>query len=385
MSEAFARTTRSLQLDHHRLWSVALGVGFVLVAAWGLWMGLARVPVRAVSQSARIEAAGVPREVQASLAGTVTEVAIALGDRVEQGQLLVLLDDSSARAALAEATALRDGLTAQLERLTAARQALSEVGATDESARTSAAAAARSAAQQAELAARQARDEAARAADLARSGAISAQELERARAESQRLELETRVRQQVVLQLSSEVAGARESGQVELGRLEQELANLQGQLQSAQAQLAAAELQLERHRLVAPTDGVVGALSVRDVGAVLAVGESVATVVPAGELHVVASFSPAAALGRIRPSQPAQMRLDGFPWTAYGSLPARVERVADEPLASGPDAGQIRVELSLHPGPDWRVPLQHGLPGRVEVEVERLSPGALILQTVGGG
>jgi hypothetical protein len=56
----------------------------------------------------------------------------------------------------------------------------------------------------------------------------------------------------------------------------------------------------------------------------------------------------------------------------------RVERVANEPRD-----GRIRVELALRPFSRSRLPLQHGLPGLVEVEVERVTPAALVLRTVG--
>ena len=45
--------------------------------------------------------------------------------------------------------------------------------------------------------------------------------------------------------------------------------------------------------------------------------------------------------------------------------------------------GQIRVELSLTPDFTSAIPLQHGLAGTVEVEVERVTPVTLVLRTVG--
>ena len=100
--------------------------------------------------------------------------------------------------------------------------------------------------------------------------------------------------------------------------------------------------------------------------------------VPAGGLRVVADFPPASAVGRIRPGQTAQVRLTGFPSAQYGVLPAVVSRVAAEARD-----GTIRVELAARPGQRSHLPLQHGLPGTVEVEVDRLSPAALVLRTVG--
>jgi membrane fusion protein (multidrug efflux system) len=45
--------------------------------------------------------------------------------------------------------------------------------------------------------------------------------------------------------------------------------------------------------------------------------------------------------------------------------------------------GTVRVELAVGPDAARRIPLQHGLPGSVEVWVERLSPAALLLRQAG--
>src|SRR5262249_3921841 len=100
--------------------------------------------------------------------------------------------------------------------------------------------------------------------------------------------------------------------------------------------------------------------------------------VPGGEVRLVADFAPADALGRVRPGQRARFRLDGFPWTQYGAIPARVERVANE-LRNG----FVRVELAIERGNDARVPVEHGLPGTVEVEIERVAPAVLVLRAAG--
>jgi membrane fusion protein (multidrug efflux system) len=114
------------------------------------------------------------------------------------------------------------------------------------------------------------------------------------------------------------------------------------------------------------------------VGSVVRAGDRLAAIVPSGGLRAVADFLPASALGRVRPGQSARLRLEGFPWTRFGTVAAVVERVASEPLE-----GRVRVELRLVPDAAARIPLQHGLPGTVEVEVERLAPAELVLRAAG--
>jgi membrane fusion protein (multidrug efflux system) len=114
------------------------------------------------------------------------------------------------------------------------------------------------------------------------------------------------------------------------------------------------------------------------IGAVVREGDKLGVVVPPGTLKAVADFLPPAALGRIHPGQPAWLRLEGFPWTQYGAIAAMVASVAGEVRN-----GQVRVELAIRPDPAPPIPVQHGLPGTVEVEVDRVSPATLVLRTAG--
>jgi hypothetical protein len=99
---------------------------------------------------------------------------------------------------------------------------------------------------------------------------------------------------------------------------------------------------------------------------------------PMGTLTIAALFQSSVALGRIRPGQPARVRFGGFPWTQYGSAPARVSNVAGE-LGDG----RIRVGLTLEPGVLSKIPYQHGLTALVDVEIERVSPATLVLRSAG--
>jgi membrane fusion protein (multidrug efflux system) len=113
-------------------------------------------------------------------------------------------------------------------------------------------------------------------------------------------------------------------------------------------------------------------------GAMVAEGTRLCTIVPTGGLRAVAFFDPATAAGRVHKGQSARLRMFGFPWTKYGILQAEVDRVGNEPRD-----GLIRVELVLRSPQRTNIPLQHGLPGSAEVEVERVSPFALVLDAAG--
>lgn len=103
-----------------------------------------------------------------------------------------------------------------------------------------------------------------------------------------------------------------------------------------------------------------------------------------GKLFVQAEFSPDTAFGRLQPGQPARLMLQAFPWIEHGSVVLRVAAV--QPPRAGD--GSVQVTLSLPTHNDTATnrrppPLQAGLAGRVEVEIARLSPMALLWRRLG--
>jgi multidrug resistance efflux pump len=128
----------------------------------------------------------------------------------------------------------------------------------------------------------------------------------------------------------------------------------------------------------APVAGRLGEVATLQVGGMVHVGARLGAVVPPGALKIMTDFLPPAALGRIQPGQPARLRLEGFPWTQYGDVAATVASVASEVRE-----GRVRVELAVRPEAAPLIPLQHGLPGTIEVEVDHVSPAQLVLRTAG--
>jgi membrane fusion protein (multidrug efflux system) len=69
--------------------------------------------------------------------------------------------------------------------------------------------------------------------------------------------------------------------------------------------------------------------------------------------------------------------LHGFPWAQYGVIDATVQSAAREVRD-----GRVRVEFAVVRGAPL-IPLQHGLPGTLEVHVEDLTPAELVLRAAG--
>ena len=164
----------------------------------------------------------------------------------------------------------------------------------------------------------------------------------------------------------------------QIASLQHTLAGVEGDIGTSRSTIARLQTELEQYLLRAPISGRLADIGPSRVGSYVAEGQKLATILPPGDLIIVAEFPPSVALGRIQRGQQARMRLDGFPWAQYGTLSAAVTNVAGEIRD-----GLVRVELSVEGKPGEGMLLQHGLPGSLEVTVEEASPFRLLLRSAG--
>jgi membrane fusion protein (multidrug efflux system) len=379
VASPFSRSLRSLAADGLGRSAATILAAAAVLAAWAAWFFAGDVGVYVASETARLEVERAAHPVEALVAGRVAASSLVLGRDVEAGEVLVELDAEEERARLAEAHTRLEGAAREIEALAA--EAAAQARAAEEDRR--AAAAALDAARRHEQEA--ARDAAFREEELARidaahsqGGVFSDDDLRHARdeAERRRAALDAARIEVTRLEFAERTReGERAAKREELAR---QAADAEARREAARAAGEALTQAVEKRRIRAPTAGRVEEAAPVHAGMVVREGERLGAVLPAGGLKIVAQFAPAAALGRVRPGQRARVRLEGFPWTQYGSLAARVASVAGEPRE-----GLVRVELAVEPDPSSRIPLQHGLPGTAEVEVERVAPAVLVLRAAG--
>jgi membrane fusion protein (multidrug efflux system) len=303
---------------------------------------------------------------------------IALGQQVAAGEVLAVLEGEEQRSRLDEERARWTGLGHQAaalrQQIASGHQELAE----RRSASQAAVAETRSKLREAEAAAHLADQQAERKARLLASGLIPPAEAEQARSEAEQRHAAAESLRQTLDRLGFEEQGTASEQRGDIDELERDLALLTSQASEAQAAVRRLERDLELRTIRAPVAGRIGQIAPVRVGSVVAAGDPLAMVVPKGEIKAIAELLPASAIGRVHPGQRARIVLQGFPAAQYGDLPATATRLASEPRD-----GRIRVELALRPDRHSRLPLEHGLPGTVEVEVERVSPAVLVLRTVG--
>jgi membrane fusion protein (multidrug efflux system) len=378
LATPFRRSLRSLHNDGFRLDRLTLALAGALALAWGAWFLLARVSLYAVTGDARLEVGREAHPISASAPGKVVESRLELGRSVEEGEVLVEIDAEILRRQIEDKEAERAGLAVQLETIGREMKAQQEALGEARLAEAAGLEEARSQQDEAESAARLAEEDAARVARIHEQGLVSEAERDRARSEAQEKRASAEARARALRRMQLDRRFEQSEKRALLAELEREAASLRARLSSVDAVHSGLSHERGEHQIRAPATGVLGEVVPLRPGTVIEKGQRLGAVVPAGELRIVAEFRPSEALGRIRPGQRAILRLEGFPWVQYGTVAATVARVASEPLG-----GQIRVELSLDRTLAFPVSLQHGLPGTVEVEVERISPASLVLRAAG--
>lgn len=335
MTTPFSNSLRSLELDSHRGGAVLLAAVTLLLSAWLSWFLFATVGLYEVSRSARVEVAAAPHTVETPKAGRVVARHLEVGELVDAGDLLIVLEAEGQELRLQEERARIAALGPQLDRLR--HEIAAEVHAWTEASEAAA------------LAFREAQPEAKEAAAVDRLAHEEARRVAEASTHETRIE--------------------------RLGRL---VAGLEGELSMAVTVVQRLEREVEAYAIRSPVAGVIGEIAELEVGAFIEEGERICSVVPAGDLMVHAEFRAAQAVARIHPGQSARLKFDGFPWSRFGTVPASVVRVAGEARD-----GLIRVELAIDRYSGSSIPLTHGLPTTAEIEIDRASPASLLLRRVG--
>lgn len=378
MTFQFSKTTQSLALDSSRIVLISLALAGLALLAWLLWFGFGNVTVYEVSRQARLQVGSAPREISSLLAGRLTEAHIVIGQKVRAGDVLVELDSTRQQLRLAEAQARLPLYPARIASLRKEIAYLARVMENEQRSTQAAVRAASARLQGANAASRFANDSAARIRSDAATGGSATVDAVRAAADARKAESERDISAADLARLGVDASVAADQTRVQMERLTRDLLATQAEAASTHESIQQLRLEVANHQIRAPVSGVVGEMRALSAGTYVGPGQKLATIIPQGDLLIVADFDPTTALGRIRPGQTARFRLEGFPWVQFGTIEATAIRVAGEIRDQS-----LRAEFRIKRDATRGLVLRHGLPGRIEVRVETVSPARLLLRSAG--
>ena len=100
------------------------------------------------------------------------------------------------------------------------------------------------------------------------------------------------------------------------------------------------QLRVERMTLRSPADGLVQASNVTSIGQVLPAGQEIMRVVPSEGPLEIEVYLQNRDIGFVHEGQSASIKIEAFPFTRYGTVEAKVVRVATDAIPA-PDASQM--------------------------------------------
>jgi membrane fusion protein (multidrug efflux system) len=357
---------------------VALATAVTLLAAWVVWAFKAQVTQYEVSDSARLEVTGAAYPVEANVAGRLVTSRLVLGKKVQAGDILLELESTDQQLSLRQEKNHLASLDAEMMALRSQMHS-EESGSVDEQSLLAVSKdGARAQYQQARAQELLAAEEAERAKRLRADGLISEADAQRAAAEAQSRHAAAESLGAAISRLQPELRLRDREREVRVKQLLGDISKLETDAVDARAAIQRLSYDFEKRRILAPIAGTLSECAPVRPGAHISEGEQLGLIVPGRSLQLVAEFAPAAALGKLHPGQSAVVRLQGFPWAEFGTLKAQVSRVGGEIRD-----GKVRVELTMKPGSELKIPVQHGMPGEVEVVTGRTSPALLLLRSAG--
>jgi membrane fusion protein, multidrug efflux system len=350
-------------------WLAALAVA--KIAAGGAWYMLADGD-HVATDNAYVNADSA--QVTPLVSGAVRSVEVVNTQLVKRGQVLLRLDDSDARLALAKAEA--DVLKARRQFGQTAATSGSLAAQID--ARDADIGQARAQLAVAEANFGKARIDLDRRQKLAESGAVSGEELTVAQNAYAAAQGNLALARAAVAQASATRGAARESYAANQALIQESTVETSPDVAAAQARLDQARLDLARTVIRAPVDGVVTNRQVQ-VGQRLAAGAAVMTIVPLASAYVEANFKEGQ-LARVRPGQPVKLTSDlyggdvvfhgrvlgfsGGTGSAFALIPAQ--------NATGnwiKVVQRLPVRIALDPRELTKHPLRVGLSMEAEIDV----------------
>ncbi|PID37800.1 MAG: secretion protein [Pseudomonadales bacterium] len=339
MSE-YQYTPTSPKVGRARLtvWIALIGIIILLI-----WASFAKID-QVTRAQATVIASARTQQIQAPEGGVLTELKVKEGDEVKRGDLLVVLEEERAAAAVANSESKTAALMAKLTRLDAElfekplvfpdevkrypqyvinqrqlynrrRQAFQEDIHSLENMLVLA------------------RDELSMNEPLLKYGDVSKADV-------------IKLRRQVA-EIQSQITNKRnkyfQEAQAEMTKAQEELASEQEQLRD-RAQV------LEEKRLMSPTAGKINNINVTTIGGVVKPGEVIMEILPtSSDLIVEAKVSPVD-IAYVKLNQPATVKLDAYDFSIYGAMMGNVFYISPDTLMQQTRNGEepyYRVQIKI--------------------------------------
>lgn len=374
MAIAFEDSRRALEQQLSTKLDVVHLVLLMFLTTLVIWAVTGEIDVYRTSQNGTLENQGGALKVQSEVSATIRESHLTLGMRVEKGDLLLQLEDRTARINLSKlevelaANQQQQTILNEQTQLTAQKYQLLESSLESEIKQI------QTQLEQSEkvLDTQQNIQDGFKA--LAKSSAVAQMDLLRQNLEVVKAESVTRLNTIALENKKQEIPRNQREKALAISQINSRLSALFDRQEQLNSAIKAAKVEVNKYAIKAAGAGEVVQLVALPKGNHITPITNLATITNGSDWMIHSQFSAKDAVGHVKQGQTARILVDGFPWRQYGSLSATVSRVAK----AGVD-GRVDVYLQLRDNPDSQIPLTFGQPVTVEIKTQSLSPVMLLL------
>lgn len=185
--------------------------------------------------------------------------------------------------------------------------------------------------------------------ELQKAGLVSSITVDEAKEALAQAKRQLGASRQALVQARQELASVQARREEDLWRREHDLRQALSKRDALQLSLAQAQVQ-------APADATLEALLVKP-GDVIQAGQAIGRLVPKGSPLQVVAFLPEKDRAFVKAGDEARLELDQLPYTEFGTLRARVVRIAGD-LASAQEIQEAMGEAGKLEGGNYRVELE---------------------------
>ena len=350
----------------HARWTI--WVALITIVVLLVWASFAKID-QVTRASGSVIASARTQEIQSSEGGILTQLLVKEGDNVKKGQLLVILEEARAQAAVDNSATKIAALKAKISRLEAEifNKPLiftSDVQKYPEYMQNQ---------KDLYMRRKQAIDQDVMA--LQNMLQLARQEL----AMNEPLLKYGDVSQADIIKLQRQVADL--EAQINNKRnkyfeeAQTELTKAQEDLQAEEEQLRDRAQVLQQKRLTAPTDGKVNNIEVTTIGGVVKPGDIIMQLLPtSSDLIIEAKVTPAD-IAYVKEGQSAKVKLDAYDYSIFGAMNGEVTYISPDTLIEKTAKGevpyyrvQIRIKQAEFQGRGKDIVIRPGMTAAVEIK-----------------
>lgn len=150
-----------------------------------------------------------------------------------------------------------------------------------------------------------------------------------------------------LIQKQAEASAIQLENQQQAQQMQLDLSQLKAKIAQTQNLLQTAKTRLSQRFIVAPVDGVVSFLSVRNPGEFVQTGQTVAEIAPRTAPLILAANLPNQEAGFVKVGMEVQVKLDAYPYQDFGVITGKVTSISPDTKADKQQEAAYRVEVNL--------------------------------------